>query len=75
VEPAIPSPLLIRQKPDRHKDFLLRGVAKVLTFAALPETRVLLEILVCKTLVQEFILLQRLLVRQAKPGKGEWNHT
>ncbi len=34
------------------------GVAKILTFAALAEARVLLEILRCTTLVQKFILLR-----------------
>src|SRR5690348_384661 len=37
VEPAIAPPLLIRQKPDRHRDSPPPGVAKVRTFAAWPK--------------------------------------
>ena len=39
----------------------IRRVAKILTFAPLAETRSLLAILVCKTLVQKFIILRGLL--------------
>jgi hypothetical protein len=65
---AIPPPLLICQKPNRHKDFSLasltlacRRVAKVLTSAPLIETYLLLEILPCKTLAQKSVLLRGLL--------------
>ena len=67
--PVLP-PLLIRQKLDRHKDFptpsaagLRRRIAKVVTFAAFVETRVVLEIVVCKSLLQKVIPSQRLLPR------------
>jgi hypothetical protein len=36
----------------------VNGVAKILSSATLVETHVLLEILVCKSFVQKFILLQ-----------------
>jgi hypothetical protein len=39
METAVLPPLLIRQKLDRHRDFLPLGVAKVLTFAHEPNSR------------------------------------
>ena len=59
-----------------------RRVAKVLTFAAWAKTHVLLEILVCKTLVQKCMLLRRLLPRRgarlcisATRGYRPWTKT
>jgi hypothetical protein len=54
-------PPLIRQNATGIRDFLPHRFAKVLTSAALTETHVLLEIFVCKSLLQKPIFLRELL--------------
>jgi len=56
-------PLLIRQNPTGIRDFLTYRFAKVLIFAPLAEIRFLLEILICRSFWQKFVLLQGLLSR------------
>jgi hypothetical protein len=58
---ALPAPVV-----DQARALLIvsrRGVARILTSALLVETRVLLGILVCKSLLQKFIPLQGFLPR------------
>jgi hypothetical protein len=58
VEPAVRPPLLIRQKPDRHRCFLLRKSCKSFKFCAIGGNSHLLRILICTSLLQKLILLQ-----------------
>jgi hypothetical protein len=53
----------IRQNPTGIRDFLPPRFAKVLTFAPLAKTRVLLGILICRSFWQKLVLLQGLLSR------------
>jgi len=67
LEPAVLPQLLIRQNPTRisislhHLPLAFPRVAEVVTSAAFAEIVFLLVILVCKSLLQKYIVVQGLL--------------